>query len=103
MTCNDGNLFIRVCGKRLNQMISLWRMFMEKSRLFVILVQCILRKACLSSMTVTNELQLLPVPELLFQKIFQLPKSRIAAVKEKLVNIPIHENERCSADTYSIT
>ena len=100
-------------------MISLWRMFMEKSRLFVILVQCILRKACLPSMTVTNGLQLLPVPEnsesselennlliackILFQKIFQLPKSRIAAVKEKLVNIPILENERCSADTYSIT
>lgn len=36
---------------------------MEKSRLFVILVQCILRKACLPSMTVTNGLQLLPLPE----------------------------------------
>ena len=66
-----------------------------------------LQKGMLSSVAVADGLQLLPVPEnlelselanslttqkILFQKIFQLPKSRIVAVKGKLVNIPIHEN-----------
>ena len=62
-----------------------------------------LQKGMLSSVAVADGLQLLPVPEnlelselannlttqkILFQKIFQLPKSRIVAVKGKLVNIP---------------
>ena len=66
------------------------------------------KKGMLPSMAVANGLQLLPVPEnlelselennliarkILFQKIFQLPKSRIAAVKDKLVSILIHEND----------
>ena len=67
-----------------------------------------LKKGLLPSMAVANGLQLLPVPEnlelselennliarkILFQKIFQLPKLRIAAVKGKLVSILIHEND----------
>ena len=47
-----------------------------------------------------DETELLPLTELennliakkiLFQKIFQLPKSRMSAIKDKLVNIPIGE------------
>ena len=41
---NDENLFHKkYLVKRLNQMILLWRMFMEKFLLFAVLVQCILR------------------------------------------------------------
>ena len=30
---------------------------------------------------------------ILFQKIFQLPRSRMAACKDKLVNVPIHDTD----------
>ena len=69
---------------------------------------CLKIVTMLPSMEVANGLQLLPVPENLelselennligcktfFRKIFQLPKSKTAALNDKLVNIPIHEND----------
>ena len=67
-----------------------------------------LLKGRMPAMSSANGLSLQHVPEdikltelennliakkILFQKIFQLPKSRIAAVKDKLVNIPIQEKD----------
>ena len=67
-----------------------------------------LSKGRMPSMAAANGLSLKQIPDdvnltdlennliaqkILFQKIFQLPKSRIAAVKDKLVNIPIEESD----------
>ena len=69
-----------------------------------------LAKGRIPSMAAVNGLSLIEIPaskdinltdlennlvaqKILFQKIFQLPKSRIAAVKDKLVNIPIQESD----------
>ena len=65
-------------------------------------------KGKLLPMSAANGLQLIYVPDdvkltdlennliarkILFQKIYRLPKSRIGAVKDKIVNIPISEED----------
>jgi hypothetical protein len=67
-----------------------------------------LKKGNMPSMAAANGLELVVVDEnlnltelennliaqrILFQKIFQLPKSRMAACKDKLINIPISEQD----------
>ena len=38
-------------------------------------------------------IELLPQLKIIFQKVFQLPKSRWSATKDKLINIPVSPND----------
>ena len=68
-----------------------------------------LNKGKVPSMSVANSLKLVHLPNsslklselennliakrILFQKIYQLPKSRMAGMKDRLINIPIYEQD----------
>ena len=113
---NDKNLFKKVFGNKLNTKLDISKEYYlkinDKGPHFFVCHTCKIKlaKGRIPSMAAVNGLSLIEIPaskdinltdlennlvaqKILFQKIFQLPKSRIAAVKDKLVNIPIQESD----------
>ena len=100
----DPQLFSDIFGDRLSMQKLQW----NNERFLCHTCQKYLIKGKLPPMSAANGLQLIPVPDdvkltdlennlisrkILFQKIYRLPKSRIGAVKDKLVNVPISEED----------